>query len=176
MAIWQWNVDFTSRENLLECFSGIPLEFDEELLDSLLKIESISLEELKTNFNSILSRNIQPWMSNDVLSWGHEDENDLTIIVEDSIIEGVGCRFDTRKVDVELLKWFIDFANRMDFLFILDGNKVNKKKVIEPKPSIVFKELANSRAMLFTKNPKAFFADKEYLDSLNSNIEQELDE
>ena len=175
MAIWQWNINFVSRRKLLACFSEIPLEFNDEMLVSLLRLERFSLEELKGSFDSILSRNTQAWMSAEVLSWGHEDENDVSVSVENSVIEEIGCRFDTRNIDVELLKWFIDFADKSDFLFVIDGNKANEKRVIEPKPSIVFEELDNSKAMLFSKDPKKFFEDKDYLESINSEIEGEFE-
>ncbi len=170
MAVWQWDLWLVPKSEVLKRFSTIPQYVDLDWFESIEWWNKISAENLKSFFDTLLPRTFNS-LDKDILTWGTDDGNKVRLIIEDGKITDLFLRLDVRNLSQSLLDRIVDFTKQEDFLFFtLESNKF-----IEPEMPIFLENLQNSRAMLFTRNPKEFFEDKNYFNKINKENRRKLE-
>ena len=172
MAVWQWTISLVSERLLAEGSSVIPDNISE---DRLLEIQAgrfwINLEACQAFFRTLLG-NEEMHKSGDqeFWSWGDTKRSDALVVVRNGAVEYIGVRLDANEKDQNLLEPLVEFAKNNALLFLV----AETDRLLRPDIEVVEAAFRQSRATLFCTSPETFFADKDYLDGLNAEIEDKL--
>ena len=174
MAVWQWTISLVSERLLTEGLSVIPESITE---DRLLEIHDgrfwISIETCKAFFGTLLGNEEMHRSDGETFwSWGDKKRSDALVVVRNGAVEDIGVRLDANERDQQLIEPLVEFAKNNALLF----HVVETDKLLRPDIEVVKAAFLQSRAKLFCTSPEAYFADKDYLDRLNAEIQDRLEE
>jgi hypothetical protein len=169
MAIWQWDIWIVPREEVKKLFSDIPKYMDLDLFESINWWKFVSEKEMVDFFGGILPVWDTPWTEFSQ-SWGSDNEDRITVAVENDIVADIVIRLDLRNLNMILINSLIKFCEKNKFIFF----SPESKKFIECNLQDLLNEIKNSRKMVFVKNPEKFFEDTKYLEKIDKENRKKL--
>lgn len=170
MALWQWDFDLVPKAEVLKYVPGLPSSFDQEFFDSINWWSGYSRTRLFGLFDGILARHDPPEAQSS-RSWGSYDEDRIVLGLENGLLADIEVRVDLRNLNYPMLNSIVDIAKKEEFLFYVPESG----RVLEPILTEVLNEIQNSRKMSFVLDPAKFFADKDYLERINRQVQGDIE-
>jgi hypothetical protein len=150
MATWQFDLYLIPRQKLLSLFGEVPSTLDDEAFESVRWCKDAPLP---ANYEEVLSSFLPEGVSwcDEARMWGEEDGNRIELFDVSGDTE-ISVRVDARTRNEQVLNGIIKFARFIDAVLLTEEDKV-----IEPDVNVVIRELEESNASRFVRDPYGFF-------------------
>lgn len=154
MALWQYDTYVLPRRevgahlvsNLLT--RKLNKDVRETLIDTIIWEETIKADEAISYIDASLTRT-SGW-NESTKYWGPNDGSCIQISLPDGKISEIRVRFDLRSIDTAFINFVVDFASRIDGVFVGEDGQLFEN--IDGLKSA----LANSNAYAFVLDPKEY--------------------
>lgn len=141
MAIWQ--VDFTviPKEKELVCLASP---------DKVIPWEGYCIKDESLNIISKILTPKESWCK-EIRQFGNLDETCIELYYHEKMLEEIRLRIDLRSVSRNLLEEITAFLHINNAVLLTDEDKI-----IQPVLEAIVKEIKNSKANKFLRNPEEF--------------------
>lgn len=171
MAAWQSTLYLVPKTEVVSLFQTVPTFMDKEWFCEKKWHRNCDAAIYEKAFDLMLPRRSDPDAPSDVLSWGADHDNDIEICFEDGKPAALRVRINADQINTTFVSAIVDFASENDLLFWTLENNTFSEPVLEK----FLERFRLSRALLFIKNPTAFFGDKKYFDAFQKEALKTLE-
>lgn len=169
MAIWQFSVEFISKENLVKYFGEIPAVIDEETYWKEDLCGGIKLpKDYESFLNSLGEKEKLKW-TQESYNWGdYDDGTHITIDLQDKSDITISARFHIEEWDEPFINTVLEFARMCDCVLI-----TLNRTIFEPELDLFVAEFKKSGAYKFSKDPIGYLQSDE-LKQINEELKKRL--
>lgn len=171
MAVWQSTLYLVPKLAVISLFRAVPSYMDKDWFQENKWHQSRETANYEKAFDLMLPRQYDPEASGDVLSWGTHSDNEIDMCIENEKLTVLSVQINANQVNMTFISSIVDFASENGLLFWT----VENNTFIEPVLETFLEKFRLSRAILFSRNPAAYFGDKKYFDALQKETLENLE-